>query len=1000
MLLLDFILYILSKFVTKAIFPIVKKFDIMAYFKNNYHNFKYPKLDDNNPGFRTAQLGAIHSAAGHFSNRSEAGIITMPTGSGKTAVLISLAFVLQAKRVLIITPSRLVREQIAEEISSLNTLKEIGALPKKISAPKVYSTRTRITSIDKWIELRKYDVVVATVQSISPEFKAIPEPPGDLFDLVLVDEAHHSPARTWQSVLEHFNSAKRILFTATPFRQDQKEIKGKFIFTYDLKEAFSDGIFGEINYSPVIPAESENHDEAIAKMAEIQFQSDCNSGLNHRIMVRTDNRARAKELLETYRRITKLRLEIVTGNNTLRYVKNTIKKLKNGELDGVICVNMMGEGFNFPDLKIAAIHAPHKSLSVTLQFIGRFARTAGEKLGPATFLAIPSEIEIETEKLYDTRAVWQKIVHNLAATRVAKEAEDREILQTFNDVNTIPDLSDLSLYVLEPYYHVKVYQFETDIDIENDIVFPSKFQVVYHAISHENNAVIYITREVSVPRWTTDDRLSNLNSDLFIFYYDTDTKLFFICASAKSPGIYEEIISSFIGADPHPLPLVRLNKALNDLQATEFFNVGMRNRIVSSTTESYRIITGSSADKSVLKSDSRLYHRGHAFGRASENGESITIGLSSASKIWSNKSSKLPEFIAWCKKLSKKISSNRVPITNSGLDFLDPGEVIEQLPEDIISVDWPTTVYRNSVLTSFIDKNGNKKYIPLLDFDISIIKEPSLINVVLVKLTYDQISYKFTFSFETDRFFEPFPENETEIFVEHDRGSIPIIQYINQEMLLFYTSDLSLIDGYNIFRAPEDFKPILDDRVLEKTDWESSNVDIECEFGDAKAGKISLHEYIESLLLSSDAEIVYYDHGTGEIADFISLRVDYGKIIISFYHCKKSPSSSPGHRLDSVDELVAQIVKSVIWTSKHRILQNIKRRFTHKIGSHKFIKGDIELLESFLTPASSASIEYKFIAVQPGLKKEKLPTEISNILASANDHLVRAGFKPLQLLSS
>ena len=40
----------------------------------------------------------------------------------------------------------------------------------------------------------------------------------------------------------------------------------------------------------------------------------------------------------------------------------------------VVCVDMLGEGFDLPQLKVAAIHDLHKSLAVTLQFIGRFAR--------------------------------------------------------------------------------------------------------------------------------------------------------------------------------------------------------------------------------------------------------------------------------------------------------------------------------------------------------------------------------------------------------------------------------------------------------------------------------------------------------------------------------------------------------------------------------------------------------------------------------------------------
>ncbi|WP_346763412.1 hypothetical protein [Escherichia sp. E4694] len=35
---------------------------------------------------------------------------------------------------------------------------------------------------------------------------------------------------------------------------------------------------------------------------------------------------------------------------------------------------MLGEGYDLPNLKIAALHDHHKSLAVTLQFIGRFTR--------------------------------------------------------------------------------------------------------------------------------------------------------------------------------------------------------------------------------------------------------------------------------------------------------------------------------------------------------------------------------------------------------------------------------------------------------------------------------------------------------------------------------------------------------------------------------------------------------------------------------------------------
>ena len=510
----------------------------------------------------------------------------MPTGSGKTAVLIAAAFVLRATRVLVVAPSRLVREQIADEAASLVTLRATLAIGDDVPPPRVANVKKRITSTEEWEALREFDVVVGTVQSTSPEFPEIPQPAADLFDLVLVDEAHHSPARTWHGLLSHFEAAKRLLFTATPFRQDQREIKGRFIFTYDLRKAFDDGVFGEIVYRPVIPAAGQNHDLAVAVAAERQYASDRDAGFRHHLMVRTDSRKRAAELSELYGNHTGLRLSVVTGDKSLRYVRKVIERLNAGELDGIICVNMLGEGFNFPSLKIAAIYSPHRSLSVTLQFIGRFARTAGDDLGPASFLAIPSEIEIEAERLYDTRAVWQEVVQNLGATRVVKEAETREVLEFFSPTNLVQqDLTDLSLYVLKPYHHVKVYQLQEVVDLTQPIAFPEPLQVVYQSVSDAHNAAIYVTREISLPRWTTDDRLPVVQPDLFIFFQDPDSKLLFICASRRGEGLYQHLAGTFAAFDPRPLPLVRLNRALNDLAAPEFFNVGMRNRVASNTTE-------------------------------------------------------------------------------------------------------------------------------------------------------------------------------------------------------------------------------------------------------------------------------------------------------------------------------------------------------------------------------------------------------------------------------
>lgn len=56
-----------------------------------------------------------------------------------------------------------------------------------------------------------------------------------------------------------------VLFTATPFRLDRKEVIGEIIYNYPLSSAYADGIFGEIKYVPVQSDSGENKDILIAK---------------------------------------------------------------------------------------------------------------------------------------------------------------------------------------------------------------------------------------------------------------------------------------------------------------------------------------------------------------------------------------------------------------------------------------------------------------------------------------------------------------------------------------------------------------------------------------------------------------------------------------------------------------------------------------------------------------------------------------------------------------
>jgi superfamily II DNA or RNA helicase len=357
---------------------------VESYFGKQYKNLKFVKASNTFPGLRNAQIGAIHAISSYFTiHKNKAAIIVMPTGSGKTAVLMMTPYVVGSERVLVVTPSVMVRGQIVEDFTALKTLCKATVFNNGVKKPNIYELKNTYSE-DQFEVICNADIVIATPQcalslSTNENIRA-------KFNLVLIDEAHHMPAKTWEQILININEAKHVLFTATPFRLDKKEIKGEMIYSYPLSMAYSDGIFGEIEYIPI--DEAPNKDSLIAKKAERVFFADRQLGYDHFLMVRTNTKDKAKELENLYSLETSLVLKRIDSSMSSNTIKKYIDELKGKALDGIICVDMLGEGFDFPNLKIAAIHSPHKSLASTLQFIGRFARTNTENIGTAKFIAM------------------------------------------------------------------------------------------------------------------------------------------------------------------------------------------------------------------------------------------------------------------------------------------------------------------------------------------------------------------------------------------------------------------------------------------------------------------------------------------------------------------------------------------------------------------------------------------------------------------------------------
>ncbi len=101
-------------------------------------------------------------------------------------------------------------------------------------------------------KFKKEDIVFSTFQTIVKHYKKIPK---KYFDYIIIDEAHHSPAKTYAEVLEYYQPKFILGITATPKRITKadndfiEDVFGKPLVDLDLAEALTRGYLSPVKYS-------------------------------------------------------------------------------------------------------------------------------------------------------------------------------------------------------------------------------------------------------------------------------------------------------------------------------------------------------------------------------------------------------------------------------------------------------------------------------------------------------------------------------------------------------------------------------------------------------------------------------------------------------------------------------------------------------------------------------------------------------------------------------
>src|SRR6185437_84787 len=610
----------------------------------------------------------------------------------------------------------------------------------------------------------------------------------------------------------------------------------------------------------------------------------------------------------------------------------------------------------------------------------------------ATFLAEPRESVSEIGELYESGAIWRDIIQNLSGGRIESEVRSREVMDSFA-VKAAPGMEDFSLYTVRPYFHAKIYTSPDGVALDSEPDFPDGLQIIYKGISDPHGAAVYITREAVRSRWSSDERFANIEYDIFIFHHNSATRLLFVCASRRQDKLYTRLARNLVGGRPRQLSQSRISRALNDLEGAEFFSVGMRKRHKFGRIESYRMIAGPNADRAIQESDGRLFDRGHCFGKGIDDGEEVTLGVSTSSKVWSNAYDQIPELLQWCDRLAEKIASDQTPVTGSGLDFLSAGEDLDIVPEGVIALNWAFDTYRNTPIAFYLEADGTMVEAQLLDFDLDVVdSRPGAATFAIRRGNLEWIG---VFSLDREELISPASSGEPALVVHLAGEDIPIAEYLNEELPTFFTKDLSSIDGYSIYPARTDLEPFGDDdfRVV---DW--TGVDIKKEKPDGALPK-SIFEWLQAELIESAATVVFCDDGAGEIADFVVLTEDGERTRVAFYHCKASEQSAPGNRVDDLYEVCGQAVKSGAWMTPVRLREQIEHRATLP-SVRGFMKGTMADLSRLLAKDGQRGSQFEVFIVQPGVKSVGRGPNMSTLLAATRHYLVHGAVDRFEVIGS
>ncbi len=964
----------------------------------------------NEIGLRRPQIGALHAAHAHWSVSDSPATIVMPTGTGKTETMLSILVSERCEKLLVIVPTDALRMQLAGKFLTLGVLKDPRCQILRPSAkhPIVCMLQHIPRNPAEVDEIFGRAQVIVTTSSIAGQCdRPVQDRIATHCSYLFIDEAHHAEAPTWSAFKERFRERRILQFTATPFREDGKPLDGQIIFKYPLKRAQEEGYFAPIRFEPVVEFNQRRVDQAIATKAVEQLRADAARG--HILMARVEDVSRAKAVYEIYRQYPEFNpVQLHTGVKSLKQREAIRGQIISGQSRIVVCVDMLGEGFDLPELKIAAFHDIRKTLAVTLQLAGRFTR-ARPDLGNATFIANTADVSVQDElrKLYTRDPDWNVLLPQLSDRMIGEQMSLQDFLRGFTDFT-----KDIPLKTVRPATSAVVYRTTCEDwmpqNFKEGLPAPNSCERIYEAVNHVEHTLVIVTVRRVPLAWTDVEDLFSWQWELYVVIWSPEQKLLFINSSTNS-GEYKALAHAIAGDTATLIKGQPVFRTFSGVTRLRLQNVGLTEQLGRNVRYTGRM--GADVAAELPDVNRRHARKSVLSGGGFEDGHRATVGASRKGRIWSHRRDRVDQLAAWCKMIGSKLLDETIDPDEVLKGTLEAKTIIQRPAAMPITVDWPEEMYTTPEMLWSIVIGENVYPLNELDLEVAVrsVDGPLRFRIVSeaqeaemeLELFEDQEGPNYRFVVRT--------EERVQVRRGERAEAEDATDFFYNDPPVIWFADGSALEG-NEFIPLKSTRPPYDAAKIQAWDWTNVNIRKESQ-GEQKEAD-SVQATVIRLLLGGDYTMIVDDDGTGEAADIVAIRLigDASaptRIDVEFYHCKFSRAATAGRRIEDLYEVCGQAQKSIAWMSSAEkridLFTHLLRREARRqdVGAaSRYERGDRELLLTIREISRLYPLTLKVFIVQPGLSKAQVSREQLELLSVTETYLMETYRLPFAVIAS